>query len=536
MMVTKTGIVTWRIRLYSLCLLMCLACTSCVEVKEHLTVRRNGSGQVTMEVHAQRQSRTMGFIMSPDFTSNPLFAYPPLIEEALATLFPPDTFRSTLSQPEAKSGELVLGARIEFDDIHDLIFSPYGRLKCLEIEKREKTIRFSGQSGMAAVIYALTADDLEGTPLSGLAREQLTAMRNELDYEFKLTLPGEIVAGNGNHTGENGVWRIKAASLKETEKLRAAGNKAFKAECAASAIDFTLKPQGNIGLRSFQDQKFYAFPAQREIPTLDRIRRSGRYDSRQLIIKRYFSIAGESIPSDQNICCLQGALVLPNDIAPKRLSWVKTVEVIDERGVTLLLNKNAEESDYYCRNESPSQPKDETHTEFSINFPFGAPDWGTNKLRLFRGEIGMVYVTSHEVIQAADALPAAWIAGAKNHRRPYSDRPNHRILSPRLDELGIEISVVEATALQDLLNLQLSIHYDADSHCRLTGIQIYDSHGVPLPTYPLRSDTGSRDRWMMQLAALGFSKGPLSMAVAVDIETDALTIPILLQDIAIIEG
>ena len=40
----------------------------------------------------------------------------------------------------------------------------------------------------------------------------------------------------------------------------------------------------------------------------------------------------------------------------------------------------------------------------------------------------------------------------------------------------------------------------------------------------------------MEIVALGFSNGPLSMGMTVEIETDALTIPILLQDVAIIDG
>jgi hypothetical protein len=302
MTMTRNNRIKRQIQMYGLCLLIVLTGTSCVEVREHLTIRRNGSGTLTLNVRAQRLPRMMNRIFDPKTTTNPLFAYPPLTMDALETLFPSDTFRNTPTPSEYKGTELVFGARIDFDDVHDLITSPYGRMKSLEIETLHDNVRISGHSGMAAVIYALTAEEMEGTPLSGRVRELLVAKRNELDYEFRLTLPGEIVAGNGIHMDKSGVWRIKAADLPETGRLRAAGQQPFQAECAADAIHITLRPQGSIGAWTFQDQKTYAFPSTREIPSLEQIREFGKFESRKLIISRHFDIAGANIPSNENIC------------------------------------------------------------------------------------------------------------------------------------------------------------------------------------------------------------------------------------------
>jgi hypothetical protein len=525
-----------QIQMCGLCLLIVLAGASCVEVREHLTIHPNGSGTLTLNVRAQRLPRMMNRIFDPKTTTNPLFAYPPLTMDALETLFPPDTFRNTPTPSEPRGRELAFGARLDFDDIHDLIASPYGRMKSLEIETLHETIRFSGHSGMAAVIYALTAEEMEGTLLSGRVRELLLAKRNELDYEFRLTLPGEIVAGNGTHKDKSGVWRIKAADLPETGRLRAAGQQPFQAECAADAIHFALRPQGSIGAWNFEDQKSYAFPTTRKIPSLELIREFGKFESRKLIVSRYFDVAGTNIPSNENICCLQGALLLPNDLAPKRLSWVKTTEVIDERGGGLLLNKEAKDSVYNCRSVSAPIQGDEGHTEFPVNFSFSAPDWGTWKLRLFRGEIGLAYVTTQELIKAADALPASWITTGQNHQRTYFDMSDRRISNSRLDEIGVRIQLLHASAIQDLLNLQFEVEKDLRNNGRLTGIQIYGPHGAPLPTYTLRREKGYHDKMMMEIVALGFNGGPLSMGMTVDMETDALTIPILLQDVTIIDG
>jgi hypothetical protein len=215
---------------------------------------------------------------------------------------------------------------------------------------------------------------------------------------------------------------------------------------------------------------------------------------------------------------------------------VKTIEVIDERGGGLLLNKHAEDSAYNCRSVSASIQQDEGHTVFPVNFSFGAPDWGAWKLRLFRGEIGLAYVTTHELIKAADALPASWITTGQNHRSAYFDMDSRRISNSRLDEIGIRIQVLGVSTIRDLLSLQLQVENAPQNNGRLTGIQIYGPHGAPLPTYILRHEKGFHDEMMMEIEALGFSDGPLSMGMTVDMETDALTIPILLQDVTIIDG
>jgi hypothetical protein len=230
-----------------------LAC-GCVEVKDTLTIKADGSGTVRIEtvVHQSALLSQMGYrgMMMGDVGA---LMYPPSDVQTARTFFPGDGFEVKVKRNRQSPGTTGVIVEVEFKDVNALIGSPYGQAHSLRLERDGDELVLTVRSGMEHLAHGeqfLKADheDGMGEMLKDAGKEY-----DKLAFEFTIELPGEAAVEGDVVTaaGNTVTWAVDLSEAEDRAKAVERLDAVVTARCRAKELAFTPQPVTRLDLCAF---------------------------------------------------------------------------------------------------------------------------------------------------------------------------------------------------------------------------------------------------------------------------------------------
>lgn len=537
----KHAIITRRIfamtKMFSICILVC-SLTSCIEVKEHIILNKDGSGKVVIEVQADSSLEQYASMFGGSPFDAALFAYPPVTEKSLRMLFPGETFTIEVKDIQEKKFAMGIAAEIAFTDINDLLASPYGNAKSLEVTRDEDRLRVRARTGLEPVVFSLTTEEpgnmrFMGGLLAALL-EQNAQKKSDLLIEFRLTLPEEPLEGNGKVTDRSAVWTLDYANLQDDERLRQEAMKIMTVSCVSTDMTFSPNTPPRLALDNF-DQLHERKIAGEEIPSRDEIINAIKFSPYKMVIKRSFDISGEGYGDMENYGYLTGVIKIPQQLAPPKWGEETLLEITDDLGNSLMPSDKDESYSYrrYSRRvmyELQRSEQDEYKQQQPVSFFFNAPDRDAQAIASFKGEIEVTYFSGSQVVKLDKTIKKDSILDmeplVKEETRTVPDFKERKLDHPKLSDVGLNLILERVMAWGDNLMIYLSSEEDGSL---ISQVQVFDEQGKPWPTVYL---SGTEEE-MAYIMVLGELEPPLSLAFLVSGSGSSVKVPIELSDISL---
>ncbi len=504
--------------------IMC-SLVSCIRTKEHIIINRDGSGRVIIESQAEMVfERFYQMYAGRVFGSDSSYSAYPFIngKESLEVLFPGDSFKIELKELKEKKYAVGTAAEIEFADINDLLASPYGKTKSLEVTRDGKYLNVRARTGLEPFIFGITIKDTEFLEEFDAIPGQDASKKSEMFFEFKLTFPGKPLKGNGQTTDQTSVWTIDCASLKDDDKIRQESMKIMEASCLSTDIAFSPNTPVRLSLDNFQQLKEQK-TAYGKIPSLEKIIANARFIPHKLVIKRSFDISGYEYGATESYSYLSGIITIHRQLAPQKWGRNKLVEIVDNLNNSLKPSGKKEKrwhNRYSRRISVRSQHSENSQNEqHPMSFTFKVPDRSVQKIKTFKAEVEMIYSSGAQVIKIDKAI------GKNRITDMDKERIKKKLSHPELVKAGVNLSIADVVTRGDMLMI---FTYSDESESSVIQIQVFDAQGLPWPTL---YNPGS-DRSMSPIVVMGKPKAPLSLALMVSAGI-SVKIPIELKDISL---
>lgn len=538
-----------RCRVAALTVLACLV-TGCLEVKEHLTIRSDGSGTLVIEVHsaiAPASIRRRGWADlakgSPDFL-------PPLTKEHAVRLFPGRGLRVEATEGSGGGGGPTMLVKVAFQDIQALVASPYGTAHGLWLHSEGGKLHFAANSGLLQTVVFSHSHKVE---FFGKAAGHTHALKNrdQMSTEFTVTLPNAIAASNGKVEGRSATWRLERSKGKNEADLIRMLTGPLRAACPAAGIDFAAVSPPRLGLFPFGEVKEGPAPGMRVPPDPRAVVAAARFVPHMVKSVQSFYLPGRKAgeaerrtdeararPLDSAAAYLVGVLELPRELVPDRWGEPRVDRAADDVGTDLKLGEDELRQfrssinawDRAVREELTKGPHDVARHVLELRTR--APGRDATRLARLNGAVELEYFGDYRIAKLPDAIPDEWIAWDTRHKRRPARREGRPVLaSPLLRQLGLEVSVLHLARQSEPFapqRLKTTIWLSARSEeAGLLDVQVFDADGVPWPRVAWGSDrTGPVD--VQHFAVPGTPKPPLSLALLVHGTRLKVRVPIVL--------
>ena len=506
-----------------------LALTSgCVYVKDHLTIKPDGSGTVEIE--------SVPLMPTPGMDSGELpkhAFYPPFSEDDAGQLFPGSDF-SVKTAEFQRDGAAGTRVTVSFKDINALLASPYGQAHSLSValNQEKKTLTVQARTGLAGLIGvdALLADKSGQLPLDS---KELAAALEKLHVEFSVTLPGPVQATGAVVRGNDATWTIDRPTLKDAAKVNEGLTAVMTATCPAGAAQFVPKDVVHLDLDDFaqlEEGQRGAGP-----PPVDAagVLAQTKFVPVMATVTRTFDLTGQS-GGNENEAVLLGLVTVPRALAPQRFGNPEVTAITDDRGGSLLPTDRQGYDRFphlysYMERPGGSKAKDAVLRHW-LTISMKVPPREVKSLRAVQGSVSLFYPGTAYVIKVKDAL-APVAAGDKAgllgmiSRRVVNNADEEKGLDhPKLRELGLKIILAQDqgdSPSMTVVQLQLE-----GKQAMLSAFQVFDAQGRPWPTY----FTPSENEYAQAIVA-GKPKAPLSIGLLVHGGGPVVKVPIDLTDV-----
>jgi hypothetical protein len=510
--------------------------SGCIDIKEHLTIRPDGSGKVTIDVKCDidpdvaSMMRTQGRGM-PDH-----LAYPPTCEEDARKLFPGDDFQVKVEKKPGTRGKVDLVIEVGFGDINTLLSSPYGRAHSLSLTKEGDELRFAARSGLRGTLALAGAEG----PGMGMppAFTKLQSKKDEMRAEFKVTMPGRVRGSNGNTDGATATWAVDRAGMASDEEATEALGRRMEAACSAART--TLRPVTpvRLALASFAELVEGETGEKAEGVDRDEVAAAVSFVPYRLKVTRYFDLTGEGHGGWDQGAELTGAIVVPKRLAPQKWGEVEVEEVTDEEGNDLTFGEERGHRTSWSTMSGgmpfgrDPDPTADPNVRRVVSLRFKSPDRNVRTIEKIRASVDMTYFAGSRVVKLAEAVAADRIVDmAKAMRGGGFGGSDSGIKDPKLQELGIELDLSQAMEANGLLMLTFQVE---EKNTSLSEVQVFDAEGRPWQT--LSSDPGMGGSGMRQVLVLGTPEPPLSLALVVRGGGASVMAPIELERVPVRGG
>lgn len=484
-----------------------LALSACFDVEEHLVVRPDGSGSLSLKV----RSNASLYEISAELglgggISEPRLHYPPTTMESLQVLFPGEQFVIE----EVPNDDVSLAANIKFKDINELLNSPYAEVKSMTMEVEHGQLLIRTRTGLDGIAGCRKSEKLENHPYYGPMVKELCSNAAEAKFQFRVTLPAEAESQTGNTAGSEVTWKISK------QEIAASGmdfTAVMSAACPAQDIGFAPRGENRIDLRPFTALASGKTRLKADKPSAADYR-GVEFQPLELSITSSFTYTSSLHLT--NLACLTGLITVPADLAPDQWGAVRLVKAVDTDGTDLLLSDKRrmelearQSNDWFDGSRINSGDSDQIH--HPVTLLFKPPAWTSNKIPILSAEAELVFFTSESIVKIENAVPEKSI---RDQTQPNSagsgTQEARRIINPALEDAGIELFVEDAVDMGMALMVLVKI---GSPHAAIEDIGFFDRPGNPLSCIlsQTRPEWGD-DRQGFIAILPGRPEPPLSMA------------------------
>jgi hypothetical protein len=524
-----------RGRTHGWLVLAAVAVVGCVQVKEHLTVRSDGSGTLKIVVSSELDPAvipSLGQGMGPGMM---VMAYPPVNETTAAALFPGDEFDVKVSV--RKEGDAVtVTTDVSFEDVDDLLDCPYARAVSLSLRRDGGRLHLVALSGIRGITEVLNVDK----KTLGMVPSHFVAAlkkKDRLRYEFAATMPGAVRSSSGSTAGNTARWVMDRARLASDEDAEVALRRKMEASCSAAGLAFTPKASVRLSLMSFDEVK--PGPTGEKRPAVDeeKILAAARFVPYRLKVVRYFDLVGEGHGGWERGATLNGAVTLPRALAPQKWGKVALSEARDEVGTDLAPRQGTSRHLEWMQHAAVHRrgaAKPEADVRHLVVLAMKCPAIDAKRIERLRASVELLYFRSREIAKVKHAVAQSDVADlSKGFERMVSMGTEDRAIgSEDLERLGVELKLTQAHFAAGFTLLMFSVEAEKAS---LEDIQVYDADGLAWQTTVVR-ELGLGPMGSVNAIVLGRPKPPLSLALVVTSGVSTVSLPLKLDRVAIHES
>jgi hypothetical protein len=520
-------------------LLLALLC-GCIKTKDELTINADGSGRVRIETQSSlppELSEGMGGQMNA--LGGGAVIYPPASETEARKFFPGQDFTVNVKQQKADNGDVTTVIEAEFKNINALLASPYGRAHQLSVKIAGGSLLVKAVSGMeAAARYAEMKDD-NGMGIGmvpGLA--DLQKKKSEMRAEFRVTLPNGIATANGSKDGKTAIWIVERAKCKDADDFARQLSMVSEASCPADGLKMSPVSPVRMGLLPFTELAAGASTDNGTTVDTNKIAAAAKFVPYRLSVTRTLDLSGGG-GAQESAAQLTGTVMIPQELAPPKWGEPKLDEAVDAKGNDLKPAADDEQRGFsmhsrYSGNENEDEEESETNhvQQHVVTIAFRPPDWKINEIARIKGSISLQYFGgSQQVVKVTNAVPAKWIIDATKMRGGGGfDASEKSLNSAALADLGLSLSVQMGMVQSGMTVLSLQVK---GTQTTLTDAQVFDADGKPWPTFLQQQDSGGGEESSCQIMVAGKPQPPLSLALAASGGGASVTVPILVEHVAL---
>ena len=509
-----------------LLVILCLVCvgSGCLKVREHLVLRADGSGTVTIETQSAVPPDAVAMIRGRG-GMNDYLCYPPLTKDDAMRLFPGGDFTVEAKETQGEAGYSGLTVEVAFKDVNALLASPYGRAHSMEITVRENSLRFTALCGLEGLVPVADAKDL-GPMGEGVNLVEVRAKKNEMCLQFKATLPNKVQSSNGSGQGGSAEWKVDWPALEKAVKAAGMIGGRMTAACAADGLRFTPSAAPRLNLVRFGELKAGPTGAKQAGPDEKKVLQSVRFVPLFLRTKRYFDLIGENGAGERSLATLNGLLLIPRDVLPQRRGEVAIVEVVDDRGNDLRLQGESrpERSDDLRPYMEEAIVDTGAARPYPVSFSFKVPARDARQIARIKATVDLYYPSELRIVKLAGAIPKERVMEEGQSMRdrglPLSD--------PELAKLGLPLSIMDARESGDMTAITV---WGTAAGPVPSEIQVYDAEGAPWQS--LATSYSQPGHYQCSLNIPGKPKPPLSLALLVSTTGKPVKAPISLEHVPI---
>lgn len=519
-------------------MLVLLAMTGCIKVKDELTLREDGSGTVTLEIKSKLPAEMMG----GDFRDAVggmgggagIAPYPPLTQAMAQELFPAKDFTVKATAAPAKTGtDRTLTVEAQFKDVNALLNSPYGKAHSLQFVKDGTTLQFKALSGMQLV--AAINENKEAGQGMAMQYGQFGIKPEDLAVEFRITLPSVVTSGNGQKDGKSVAWIVDRSKIKDGAEAVRQLSSVMEASCAASGLKFTPESPLRLDLMTFESIKEGVIGTQGKLPDTNQILKATRYVPQVLQTSRTIDLTGEASGGYQQ-ASLTGYLAVPRTLAPVRIGEAKLLQVTDDTGKDLLPPAPTDEQYHAYMNQiqainnpngddgDEAVPATASDQHYNVTFAFKTPEWKVREITRLRATVALPYYGASQLIKVEKA-----VAKVFDPETSTDFEPPKPLVNATLKQLGLELTPQQAMMQEGMTMIMLQ---SKGSQAAVKEIQVFDADGHPCPGMFANGGMGGGGGGdQLSIMLPGKPKPPFSFALIVDGSATTVLVPIQLDHI-----
>ncbi len=473
--------------------------------------------------------------------------YPPISESEARRFFTAKDFTLKVEQKSADDGKtLVIEAA--FKDINALLASPYGRAHQLSLKTNGSGVlivqALSGGSTLAQAAQFKPEGEMASFEVPGM--EDAQKKKNEMRFDFRITLPNTVTAKNAMSEGKSVTWSVKRAKCKDDDEFATKLAGVLEASCSTEGLRFSAITPARLGLLPFNQLLAGKTVASAALPDTNKIMAVVRFVPYVLNVTRSLDLSGEG-PGQASQAQLTGAILLPAELAPQRWGQVKLEEAQDAKGNSLLPKDEAESmmsrvtsySSNSMNDDAQNEEQDETvprketaEKPHIVSLSFKAPEWKIKEIAKIKASVELQYLGGSEVIKLSNAVPANLVMdmGKRSVSSFSSDSEPGQISNGRLVELGLTCRVQMAMVQSGMTVLSLET---GGGKAALVDAQVFDVDGRPWPTTLMQSESTGAEDHSCQIMVAGKPKPPFSLALAVGGVGASVGVPILVENVPV---
>jgi hypothetical protein len=534
--------------------LLLTSLAGCLQTTDDLTLNSDGSGKVRIETRfpaAANSSVAMliAAVGSEMGGQGPLF-YPPNSLQEAKRFFPGKDFVVNVHQTNADKGDILTIIQVDFKDINALLAGPYGRAHQLTVELDKEGLAVTGITAMetfARLAEMKPAGNSEMTEMmemmemSGMAVSDLQKRAVEMRVEFRVTLPNPVTASNGKRDGKSAGWTMERAKSVDAAAYTRQLATVMEARCAADGVKFTPVTPVRLGLQPFPQLTPGAAASGASGPDTNKIAAAVKFVPYGLSVTRAVDLSGHG--GGESEAMLLGAVVVPQEFAPKKWGEPALQEAVDSKGNDLKPKASGDDEfrggrmgiNWFAQDEDADADEaaatnTSTDVRHLVSFSFRPPDWKVKEIARVKGLVALHYFAGAEVVKLTNAIPANWIVSEAQAMSGRMDRSEKKLNSPRLRELGLEISLQDGMAESGMTVFVMEVKGGKGA---LVDAQVFDADGRPWPTFMANQGGGRGDETRCQMMIPGAPKPPLSLAFSASGTGSTVEVPILVEHVSL---
>lgn len=512
----------------------------CFKVKDELTLNADGSGVIRLESRTTLPAEMLAG-MSMNRNNAQAGIYPPVSAAEVKGFFTDKDFDVT-SKETKDNGATVLTIEAKFKDINALLASPYAKAHGLTIHIEQGVLRVRGVSGIEAAARFAEVKDDTGQMAAAFGAADTEKQKQEMRSEFRIVLPNEAASATGTREGKAVTWILERAKFTNGTEFAERSGLVLEASCPATGLGFSPTNPPRLALLPFSEVTTGAMTQGRAVDA-KKVSESARFVPYALHVTRTLDLAGEG-SWGQNQAQLVGAVTVPSDLAPQRWGEAKLEEALDAKGNDLRPKRGSEGffGNWSSHRSFVEEPDEEEETQVTkapaeklerhqVTLHFQPPEWQVQEIARVKGTLALQYFGGSEIVKITNAIPAKWVVDASNPQALASINfsSNEKTIShPRLTELGLRLSVPMAMTQSGMTTLMLQ---SESAQSGITDVQVFDAQGKPWPTFLQPQGMGNDQSLTLMIA--GKPEAPLSLAVVANAAGQTVTVPILVEKVAV---